>query len=460
MIRRFRGALLAIGLLGALVAAAWWLERPAPVADLESPDQLFAFEKDDLVAFTILHRPDGEELSFRRTSEGWVAEGRPWVPSDTMMRRAAHQLHDRTARADVGDARQDRERYGLGDGAVEVHLELRDGTRPAFAVGDPNPTSVSWYVRPLPDDKVYVVKKSAMDFWTAPLEDFREDRLVSFDADDVTRLVVEVDGTRQAFERVGDRVYRMTEPVDQPAEREAVRRMLGRLSALRATSFVQDGHADLQRWSLEPGLHRFEVTTESGAVHRVRFGSAVAADPPQRYAFVERADQVILVADDVLDSFRGTPEELRDRELLPDHRAHQVTAAVVTQGGERIALTGSPDGWRWEDGSPVSGATPRRVVQYAADLRAEAFVEGPGVGLDPAWATVDLTFDDGATARVFVGDPVSPEPGDDQRYVRVDEGPVARAGGALASSIADLVRERDRKEERDARKLPDRVDAP
>lgn len=481
MIHRFRGALVALGVLAVLVIGAMLVERPAPVPDLQSPDRLFSFEQDDLVAFTILHRPDGEDLAFRRVDGRWVTEGRPWVPSSTMMRRAAHQLHDLTARADVGEVGADLDRYGLGPDAIEVRLELRDGTRPAFVVGDPNPTSVSWYVRPLPDGKVYVVKKSAMDFWQAPLDEFREERLVSFDADDATRMVVEVDGGRQVYERVGERVYRMIEPVTQPADRELVRRMLGRLAALRATAFVQDGHDELGRWELEPGLHRFEVTTEGGETHRVRLGKAAPGDPPQRYAWVEGADEVILVVDDLLDSFRVTPEAVRDRELLPGRHAWQVASAVVSQGGERIGLTNSPDGWRWEDGSAVSGATPRRLVQSAAELRAEAFEDPSGrYGLELPWATVDLTFEDGGTARISLGDAVSvdvKEPGPvdpsapsaprptvtravEQRYARVEDGAPVRVEGALGSTVADLVRERARKDERDAQKHPGGLDAP
>ena len=151
MIRRFRGTLLALGALLVVLGVAAALElRPDRPPDEALPDEIFRFEKGDLVGFEVV-RPDAT-IAVRKVDGVWKVDGQPWRPNKAMIRRVGHQLHDLDARADVVEASEtaDLARYGLGPDAIRVTLTLADGRALAFAVGDPNPTSVSYYMRPLP----------------------------------------------------------------------------------------------------------------------------------------------------------------------------------------------------------------------------------------------------------------------------------------------------------------------
>lgn len=495
MIRRFRGAMLALVVLVAVLGVAAALElRTADAPDDALPDPIFRFEKEDLVGFEVV-RPDAT-IAVRKVDGVWKVDGQPWRPNKAMIRRVGHQLHDLDARADVVEAPEtaDLARYGLGPDAIRVTLTLADGRQLAFAVGDPNPTSVSYYMRPLdsgtadpagPGGPVYVVKKAAMDYYRLDVEAFREDRIATFDADDAVRLEAVVDGRRIDVEKVGERVYRMHAPVEQAAARDEVRMMLGRISALRAVRFVEDAPADLGRYSLDPPLHRVVVTLASGETLSVRVGDAVpGTDPPERYVYLEEDDAVYTVRDGLLDSYRRTADEMRDRELLGTKHEWNVTAMTVTQGGESLALTRTSDDWRWPDGQAVPGSTPKRVAARAAELRALTFFDdGPPAdpGLDIPWATIELTFDDGTAGTVRLGDgwevevtaPPPPSSGrrpgpppepvtrtEARRYARVGDGPVVEVDGQLAQVVQDLFREYGRKVERDGDKRLDAVPVP
>lgn len=479
---RFRRTMLALALLGVVAVVAVVSERGGEPPDAVTPDRVFAFDREDLVAFSIEHRPDGTDLAFRRVDGEWTTIGQAWRPSASMVRRAAHQLHDLTARADVVEAEEaEPSRYGLGPDALRVTIELADGRELAFAVGDPNPTSVSWYMRPLPDGKVYVVKKAAMDFWRAPVEAFREDRVAAFDADDARRLVAVVDGRALEIERDGEDAYRMVRPVAQPAARDEVRRMLGAVSSVRAVTFVQDGHASLApAWGLEPPEHTIEVWTSAASPVTVHLGATAPSAPggpdPLRYAWIGGDDdEVVLIRDGLLDPFRLPLDDYRDRELVPSLHAWEVGAVEATMGGETLVLARSGEEFRWPDGALATGATPRRLTERAADLRAIAFFDdgvppaGLSFGLEPPWATVALRSGDGEEHRIELGGafPVevtvpapdaeagTPAPAPrtvDHRFARVDGGGVVEVDEQLAQTVEELFREHGRKAARDADK--------
>lgn len=484
---RFRGTFAALVALLAVLGVAGWLElRPDPIPADKVPDTLFRFEKDEMVGFSV-HRPD-MDLTVHQADGAWIVDGEPWRPSRSMIRRVAHQLHDLDARADVvtDDAADDAERYGVGDRATRVEVSLTDGRTLKFVVGDPNPTSVSHYVRVLTGDgpeqgPIYVVKKSAMDFWRLPMDAFREDRIAVFDADDVASLHAVIDGAPLDIERIGPRKYRMHAPVDQPASRDAVRAMLGRVSALRAQAFVADAPADRSPWGLAPPQHTISVTLGTGEVLAVDLGAvAPGSDPPARYVYLQGDDAVYLVRDGMLDSFRKTADELRDRELVGRHE-WDLASMTVTRGGPPLTLRRTSDTWRWpDDDAAVAGSTPKRVASRAAELEAITFREPPPAddGLAAPWATVALAFTDGEAHVVRIGarwkaegapsPPLPPAPGEPARvepprpreeprmFASVDDGPVVEADGSLADAIEDLFREYGRKQQRDADKgLPE-----
>jgi hypothetical protein len=485
--QRFRGTLLALAALLLVGGVWWWLERDRPAPEAVLPDEVFRFDKEDLVAFEI-DRPDGRLAMRREPSGDWTVQGESWRPNRAMIRRVAHQLHDLTARADVVDSAQDPGRYGLGEGAIQVGLTFADGSTRRFVVGDPNPTGVSHYLQTLDGPtagRIYVVKKSASDFWRLPVESFREDRITSFDADEVERLDATVDGRELVIVRTEHRRYQQLVPLEQPASREEVRMMLGRVSALRVLEFIADQPSDLRGFGLEPPAHRIAVHLAGGSTVTLQVGpDQPGTDPPRRLVYLVEDEAVYAVKDGFLEAFRLTDDALRDRELVGKHE-WEVTTLKVTVSGEEIVLSRTSDSWRWEDGQAVAGSTPKRVAGRAAELEALVFHdEAPPAlttGLEPPWATVELALQEGGTARIELGarwevdgpvlPPPPPPPGSTEppppprpqrqgrQYARVG-GLVVEVEGSLAESIEDLAREHARKRDRDAQKNLDEPDPP
>lgn len=470
--RRFRGSILALVALLVILGIAGLLDRTESVPEVV-PDTLFRFDKEDLVGFTIV-RSDAT-IEIRRIEDRWTAVGRSWRPNRAMIRRVAHQLHDLDARANVVDDPEEPAVYGLGSDAIEVTLELQGGERLAFRVGDPNPTSVSYYMQVLSSDqveagRVYVVKKASMDYYRLEPEAFREDRITTFDAADAVSLVADVDGRRIEAERTGPLTWQMHAPVEQEASRDKIRLMLGRISALRALAFVADAPDDPSAWGIDGEAPRIAITLGSGEEIAVRLGDEIeGTEPAQRYAYLESDDAIYAVKGGILESFRLSADEMRNRVLLGKHAWDVTMLEVTAPGGEALRLTRSADDWRWPDGAVIAGSTPERVAGRAAEIKAIVFHEVAPRSFEPTFAIVQLWFDDGSGATVRLGQrweielPDEPDgaPGrtEGRQLARIDgEDTHYEVDDGLSEVIEDLWREHGRKLDRDADKRLDAVD--
>jgi len=460
-VKRFYGTLAAMAILAMVLFASKWFEEPAPVSVDPTPD-IFRFEKEDMVAFKV--ERSGQQIEVIQTDGTWQVSGETWRPSRSMIRRVAHQLHDLTARAIVAEGEFDPKLYGLGDNAAKVEVRLRDGRSLRFLAGDPNPTSVSYYVQPTDEDAVYVVKKSSMDYYYFDVEEFRERRFATINADDADAIVATVDGRTLNLHRIAEKQWRMTIPVEQDVEREEARTMLGRTGALKAMDFIADapGPERMTELGLDPPQHKIQIGSSDGETVTLWIGHQVPeTDPQLRYVWRDEDQAVYTAREGFLEAFQKDLQQYRRRTLLTKHE-WDVTALTATKGDDAIAITKSSDDWRWPDESPIPGSTPKRVAGRACEVKALEFHDSglAAAGIEQPFATVELHYEDGGTNTVIVGAEfeaqtgVADRPTHKRRYIALDDSPIVyEVEASVGDVIKDLFREYGRKLDKDRENL-------
>lgn len=488
--KAFRGTLVALVLL-LLVGVAWWFLRPEPVGPgVEEGVRLFEFEKHELVRVEV-KRPasadlDAQDVVLEEVDGQWRIAGTDFVAGRSMVNRVKHQLHDLTSRAVVVDSPDAPELYGLGDNAIHVSLTLRDGRSIAFRAGDPNPSGVSYYVRPLPGDTIYTVKKSAVDYYSLTLDEFRERRFAGFDSKDVTRISARVDvgatddraETRRqlVIQRVGDREWDMESPEPMAASDDRVRRLLGRVNALKADRFIEVPQGQLDGTLSEYGLDqpRLDLTLDFASrdpLHLVVGAEAEAEGRHQVVAYMRVGDDdtVYVARAGLLDDFAAELTEFRNTRVvrMDTDEVVAVDAVLRAEPGEDLAgeagVRFAADQWVWRDGVPVPGSTPERVARFVAELDVDAFVDDApadlsAFGLDDPVARVTLrnAADEERVVRIGdEGEPLVDPEGRERarRYVTIEgAAPVYLADERVLNVVHDMIREGNRKKEKDAEK--------
>jgi len=477
--KAFKGTLVAAVALG-LTWGAIQLLDPAPeqVAAPEA-EPLFAFEKVDLIRVEI-KRPD-DALVLVETDDGWFVEGPDFTASRSMVNRVKHQLHDLTARANVIEEPEDFALYGLGPQAITVTLNFRDGGVTQFRAGDPNPSSVSYYIQPIPGDTVYIVKKSAVDYYSFTIDDFRERRFATFDSKEADTLQAELSpavigagpggaGRTLSFRRVDERNWEMLAPSAMDASRDEVRGLMGRVSAMKAWSFVADLPAEPAPADLAPyglGAHRARITVGFGSrpplVLRVGDPLSPAADEEMAYATVEGEWTVYQVKHDLLNDYAEDPVSFRNERFVKLHHDQVIRAEATLRPGPddpaegEAAIQRGVDKWQWADGRPYAGSTAERVVIRTTGLRAEEYFDDAALaryGLATPRARIALTVEGGEERVVLIGDEGPPRQMEEREirryYAQIEGEPTAYLTdrGAL-DVVQDLIREHGRKADRD-----------
>ncbi|MCB9779011.1 MAG: DUF4340 domain-containing protein [Alphaproteobacteria bacterium] len=488
--KAFRGTLIAAAVL-LLVGVAWWFLRPQPVdPDLSDGVRLFAFEKHELVRVEVQRPPsadvDAQDIVLEEVDGQWRIAGTDFVAGRSMVNRVKHQLHDLTSRAVVVDSPDAPELYGLGDNAIQVRLTLRDGREIAFQAGDPNPSGVSYYIRPLPGDTIYTVKKSAVDYYSLTLDEFRERRFAGFDSKDVTRIAAAVavaandehpDVQRSlVIQRVGDREWDMQSPEPMAASDDRVRRLLGRVNALKADRFIELPQGALDGQLAEYGLDqpRLDLTLDFASRDSLRLvvgAEAESENKHQVHAFMRIGDDdtVYVARAGLLDDFAADLAEYRNTRVVRMDADDVVAVDVVLRAepGEDLAgeagVRFAADQWVWRDGVPVPGSTPERVARYVAELDVADFVDDAPADLAPfgladpvARITLRNADDEERILRVgAAGEPLVDPEGRERprRYVTIEgAAPVYLADERVLNVVHDMVRESNRKKEKDAEK--------
>ncbi len=473
--KAFRGTLIALILL-LVVAAAALFARPALLTpkkpEKAEETRLFNFEKQELTRVEVI-RPDGDTLVLLEQDGRWIIEGTGFVAGRSMINRIKHQIHDLTARADVVEAPEAPELYGLGKNAIHVKLNLRDGRTVEFLAGDPNPSGVSYYIQPLPGDQIYTVKKAALDYYSLDLEEFREHRFASFDSKDTIRITATMNmpgaPAQLTLEKTAEDWWEMREPQAMTANLDRVKRLMGRVSALKAQDFIEIEQADMARYGLDKP--RADITVEFASREPMRVLVGADAPSPNKYeelAYVMIAgDSTVYIARrGLLEEFGQDPSELRNRKVVK-LKAEDVVAVDAWLSAEE---KGDPEGtasvryaaeqWVWKDGVPVPGSTPERVAERLAELDVDRFIDDKpkalaAYGLENPIARVSLQDTEGGEKVVMIGSPgepqVDPEGNSrERRFASIEGDPsVYLVDEGVYRVIQDLVREYNRKKERD-----------
>jgi hypothetical protein len=334
------------------------------------------FEKTQLLAVHI-EKPNGEKIQLTNKSDYWSVQSdslrEAKRASKTMINRIKHQLHDLDFREDfVPSSSKSMEEYGLGSKATRVKLMLRGSQEQSLLVGDLNPSKVSYYVQHADgvDQKVYTVKKSSMDMFLQPVDAFRESRMINIDMRSLTSLSYQSED-RQIQLRKGEGKDWLVQNAQMQlvlANRDIVMRMIGRLSALKASSFVDVSTRELEQYELSNPRLKWSLQNEIGQKIELLVGKNYNQDLV--YYWIEGDTTVYVAKGQLLKDFSFDVSKIVERRIF-QRKMDVIDQLVLLRSGKEHALVLQGGDWYWKDGSLVSGITPQRFFEEIRDSQCE-----------------------------------------------------------------------------------------
>ncbi len=264
-------------------------------------------------------------------------------------------------------------------------------------------------------------------------------RVVRLEADEVEAVVLELGDRRVRLERrapapaetggeaAGERGWRLSEPLDAPADGAAVDRLVDTLTALEKKRTLAG--ADPDELGLSEPRGRVVVERAAGTVELV-VGSEVPASATLILAVAGR-DEAYVVADDLWDDLVKPAGDWRSRELGPRSR-DEIQRLALVSGDRRVALGRRGESF-WVEAPYVDRADRDLVSALLGEitgLRVESFVDDPGEPRpEGPEGVVEVVLEGREEALRIELEPAAEEAGE-LRRLRVD--------GQLVDSRTDL----------------------
>src|SRR5574337_915532 len=169
------------------------------------------------------------------------------------------------------------------------------------------------YIKLDSSDEVVVVPGTLLGKVNKNVLDLRSKWVFTFDKEAVDNVQVKTAEYNIVCNRKGN-FWRLTEPVNDLADLEKIKELLGKLKNLQIdrTDFITEESGDLVKYGLD--APRFTVTiNEKGAAQSVIFGHSL-----DNKVYVKRTDEptVFFLRDSIIGDLSKKPNDLRDKKVV------------------------------------------------------------------------------------------------------------------------------------------------
>ncbi len=375
-------------LVAASLGAFVWLYVIGGEAAREDAEQrakqLFPEVEAEAVESIALTTQDGVAARFERRDSGWqVVEPLVFPGDEFALDAMASALAELSSEA-VYDDPQGLEVYGLDVEERELRFEAA-GEEYALRVGDKTPVGSNSYAAIVGEAAVYTVPSWRANALRKSFDDLRDKRLLSFDTASIAKLTARWPEGSVSLER-GEAGWRLTHPIEGPADDETVDGLLSNLAFLRATGFSDDPPSDR-----ESGLERPEFAAE------LEVAGAEEGEPPRQLQLavgrlqkegwrLVRAGEPSLyrIAGERLADFPRDLVAYRFKQLaqFAPLDVRRLELAFRPEHGESVTITATRGEDGWQSGpEPMASQRITALVDELSKLRAEGIL-ADGAGPD------------------------------------------------------------------------------
>ena len=204
-----------------------------------------------------------------------------------------------------------------------------------------------WYTEKHPPQPKSDTKTETAKVLTLKDDEFKKIRITKAAGETVT------------LEKADDGKWRLTEPRSYKADESSVSSMVSNLGSLSADRVVAEKNTDWTTFGLDPGKLVVQVGLKDGKEKKLTLGDDVPAGSGV-YARLGGDDRLFTIGSYIKSSFDKSPQDLRDKRILPFDP--EKTTRVTVRTKERELEFGKA-GTTWQIVKP----RPMRAENYAVD---------------------------------------------------------------------------------------------
>ena len=365
------GLLIAVALL-VLVGGGIWLSNKkqakstAEKSPTDTTTKLLTIPADQFQEIRIQKPSETEDLKL--VDGKWrIIQPKPLAADQDAVTSMVTSLSALTADKTIDDNATDLSGYGLAFPALNITITKKDGKTAGVLVGDATPTNSGNYAK-LPDSsKVYTIASYVKSGLDKSVNDLRDKRLMTFDSDKITRVVLTGKGGPIEFGKNAQNEWQILKPSPLRADATQVDSLVNKLKDAKMDANIPDADAKKAAEGFASGT-RVAVATVSDS--RGDQTLEVRKDKDKNYyAKSSVVDGIYKITSDVGDGLDKSLDDFRNKKLFDfgfsDPTKIELKNATYTKSGDK-----------WMSGAKtMDNASVQSLIDKLRDLTATKFAD-------------------------------------------------------------------------------------
>ena len=364
------GLLIAVAILVVLGGGIWWSNKKQAATPEKSPT-------DTSVKILTIPTDQFQEIRIKKPSETqdlkmadgkWkIVEPKPLAADQDTVTSMVTSLSALTADKTIDDKPADLSAYGLTNPTLDITVTKKDGKTAEVIVGDATPTNSGNYVKIGDSPKVYTIASYVKTGLDKTDNDLRDKRLLTFDSDKITRVMLTAKGAPIEFGKNAQNEWQILKPSPLRADGSQVDALVNKLKDAKMDTTVTGDDASKAAADFASGT-RIAVATvsDSGGDQTIE----VRQDKDKNYyAKSSVVEGVYKITSDVGDALNKSLDDFRNKKVFDfgfsDPTTLEVKGATYTKSGDK-----------WMSGAKtMDNGSVQSLIDKLRDLTATKFAD-------------------------------------------------------------------------------------
>lgn len=367
-----RNTLILIGIALALGAYVWFYEiggEEERLAQKEEQELVFPVERDSLVWFKI--NDFEKEFVFEKRDGTWMimqpVETRADESSvNSFLSTLTSAKRERSFGAQPADLGQ----YGLQEPTMKIYVRTQNGSSDSLFLGGASSVGNKTFVSK-GDTLVSLIPQTLKTNASKTLFSWRDKKVLHFDKNKVREIALKT--PQGEFRLAGNGGWHLEQPLETPADNDAVQAMLNKLEFGRIKSVETETASNAARYGLSRPAYRVELFS---GPEKVKQEVAFSALKDGRAFGKENSQPHIFTVDSAfMAPFAKTLYDLRDKQLLRFDRTTVDHINLLYEGNLLRMVKDTSGAWQSMEGQPLKTTIVSQLLGAVADLKVDQFVK-------------------------------------------------------------------------------------
>jgi len=392
-----RGLIVAAVLFFILAGVLYWSEHHKPAADAaktssDTPPVILKLDESAITKLEI-KRKDVAPLALAKGDSGkWQITGpRPLGADETAVSGMVSTISSLNSERLVDDKASDLKQYGLDQPVFELDITEKNNKTQKLLMGDDTPTSGAVYVMLKGDPRVFSVPKTVKASVDKSLNEVRDKRLLTANADKISRLELVVKSKAQDIEFGRNKDdWQILKPKPLRADSVLVAELARKLSETKMDLGAADNGDIAREFALAIPVATAKVTDESGTQELEVRKSTAGKDKGNFYAKSSAVEGAYKIEAELGQALDKGLDDFRNKKVF-DFSYSDPNKVELHDGSKAYFLTRNGDDW-WSNGKKMDTSTVQSLVSKLRDLSAQKFLES---GFGNPTIEITVTYGEG-----------------------------------------------------------------